>query len=170
MKEKDLLVECPYQQVVLYAEKSDGTYGPMQTGSYMAGTHISEHFKISGNLNNSLIEKLKNGEISPVYYYMMIEGLTVPELAGRTGISKSCVKKHITPEGFKKLSVSKLKRYADVLNIPPANFFQVIYTIEDRNWNIGYQGDADNSKTGSITQSATKNPLVVETKVIQNTK
>jgi hypothetical protein len=167
MKEKDLSVECPYQQVILYAEKSDGTYGPFQTGSYMAGIHISEHFKIADNLNRSLEERLKNGDISPIYYYMMIEELSVSELAGRTGISKSCVRKHITPEGFRKISVSKLKRYADVLNIPVANIFQVINTVEDRNWDMGYQGETDSSKTGSISQAKTKNPLVVETKVIK---
>src|SRR4030043_775763 len=170
MKEKDLLVNCPEHQLILYAEKNDGTYGPVQTGSYMAGNHISEHYKIVGNLNKSLIERLQNGEISPIYYYMMIEDLSVSELAGRTGISKICVKKHITPKGFEKVSISKLKRYADVLNIPLANMFQIIHTIEDRNWDIGYQEDIGSSKSTSISQAKTKNQFLVETKVIQKLK
>jgi hypothetical protein len=170
MKEKDLNVDCPYQQVVLYAEKGDGTYGPFQTGSFMAGNLISEHFKITGNLNKSLLEQLRNGEISPLFYFMTIEGLTVPELAGRTGIAKYCVKKHVTPKGFQKMRISSLKRYADVLNIHIANMFQIINTIEDRNWDAGFQGDIDQTKSGSITQTQTNNPLMIETKVIQINK
>jgi hypothetical protein len=170
MKEKDLVVDCPYQQVILYAEKVDGTYGPFQTGSYMTGYHISEHFKITDNLNKSLLDQLRNGEISPVYYFMMIEGLTVPELAGRTGISKACVRRHITPSGFQKMRISSLKRYAEVLNIPLANMFQIINTIEDGNWDMGYQGGINHSKSGSITQIKTENPLLIETRVIQSNK
>ena len=170
MKEKDLIVDCPYQQVILYAEKSDGSYGPIQTGSYMAGNHISEHFKIAGDLNKSLLEQLKNGSISPVYFFMMIEGLTVPELAARVGISKTIVKKHLTPRGFQKISIEKLQRYAEVLNIPVANMFQIINTAEDRNWNAGFREELNNSKSFLISQDVTGNPLVVETKIIQNLK
>jgi len=170
MKEKDLVTECPYQQVVLYAEKGDGTFGPFQTGSYMAGVNISEHFRITENLSKLLVEQLKSGKISPVFYFMMIEGLTVPELAGRMGISSFRVKKHLTPNGFRKMRISTLKRYTDILNIPLANMFQIINTIEDRNWDMGYQGEVDESKIGSISQTKTDNPLVIETKVIQNKK
>jgi hypothetical protein len=134
----------------------------------MTGTHISEHFKVTGNLNKSLLEQLKGGRISPVYFFMMIEGLSVPELAARAGISKFRVKMHLTPEGFRKMRISTLKKYADIINIPVANMFQIITTIEDRNWDMGYEGEIDNSKTGSISQAKTDNPLIIETKVIQN--
>jgi hypothetical protein len=170
MKEKDLVIDCPYQQVVLYAEKDDGTYGPFQTGSYMAGVNISEHFRVTGNLSRSLIEQLKSGAISPVNYFMITEGLTVDEMASRTGISKFRVRRHLTIQGFRKMKISTLKRYTDVLNIPLANMFQIINTIEDRNWDMGYQGEIDDSKTGSISQKKTSNPFVIETEVIKNTK
>ncbi len=68
------------------------------------------------------------------------------------------------------MRISSLKRYADVLNIPLANMFQIINTIEDRNWDMGYQGEIDDSKTGSISQKKTNNPFVIETEVIKNTK
>ncbi|MBN1108809.1 MAG: hypothetical protein JXR66_12325 [Bacteroidales bacterium] len=170
MKEKEIEVDCPYQQVILYAEKDDGTFGPVQTGSYMAGNHISEHFRIADNVSKDLIAKLRKGQISPVYFYMTLEGLNISELAGRTGIPAFRVKRHTTPAGFRKIRISTLKRYADVLNIPVANMFQLINTVEDRNWDIGYQGDIDSSKTGTISQSVTGNPLLVETKVITNHK
>ncbi len=168
MKEKDLVIDCPHHQVVLYAEKGDGTFGPFQTGSYMAGVNISEHFRITGNLSKTLLEQLKSGKISPVYFFMMVEGLTVGELAGRTGIAGYRVKKHLTIKGFRKMRISSLKKYADIFNIPVANLFQIISTIEDRNWDMGYQGEIDKSKTGSISQVKTGNPFVIETKVIRN--
>ena len=170
MKEKDLVVDFPFHQVVLYAEKGDGTFGPLQTGSYMAGNNISEHFRITSNLSRSLVEQLKAGTISPIYYFMMIEGLNPDELSGRTGISKFMVKKHLTPGGFKRIRISSLKRYADVFNIPLANMFQIISTVEDRNWDMGYQGEIDNTKVGSISQKKTDNPLIIETEVIKNSK
>jgi hypothetical protein len=170
MKEKDLNTDCPYHQVVLYVEKEDGSYGPFQTGSYMAGVNISEHFRVTGNLSKSLVERLKSGTISPVYYFMMIEGLNIDELAGRTGISKFRIKRHLTLKGFRRMKIETLKRYADVYNIPLANMFQIIVTIEDRNWDMGYQGEVDDSKTGSISQKKTINPYVIETEVIRSTK
>jgi transcriptional regulator with XRE-family HTH domain len=170
MKEKDVFVDCQAQQVVIYAEKSDGSFGPVQTGSYLTKNYINDFREIVDNLNNSLTEKLKKGEISPIYYYMTIEELTIPDLAERVGFSKSAVKKHLDPKGFQKISISKLKRYANVLNIPLANLFQVIKTKEDKNWNMGYRETEDISKSVQISQTKTNNPLIVETKIVQNTK
>jgi len=168
MKEKDLKVDCPYQQVILYAEKKDGTYGPLQTGSYVAGKHISEHFRITGALFKSLLEQLRKGEVSPVYFYMMVEGLTVKELAARAGMSSFKVKKHLSPEGFRKIKMPALKRYSDILNVPVANMFQIINTAEDKNWNQGYREELNDSKSFLISQTPTGNPLIVETKIIRN--
>jgi hypothetical protein len=170
MKEKDVFVDYKPHQVVIYAEKSDGSFGPVQTGSFMTRDHIDDFHVLTDNLNNSLIEKLKNGEISPIYYYMTIEELTIPELAERVGISKSEVKKHLDPKGFQKIRISKLARYANVLNIPFANMFQLIHTIEDKNWNMGYRESAEKSETCLVSQVRTNNPLIVETKIVHNPK
>jgi transcriptional regulator with XRE-family HTH domain len=170
MKEEDVKVDCKTHQFVIYAEKDDGSFSPVQTGSYMTKNHIADFFTIAGNVNNSLVERLKKGEISPIYYFMVIEGLTLTELAARVGISKYYVKKHLEPKGFQKVSVSKLRRYANVLNIPLANLFQIIITREDKAWNPGYQEDAAKSESVQISQVKTDNPLIVETKIVQNTK
>jgi hypothetical protein len=170
MKEKDVLVDCEAQQYVIYAEKSDGSFSPVQTGSYMTKNHISDLHDIVAVLSKSLTEKLRNGEISPIFYFMTIEELSVPELAARVGFSKSAVKKHIDPKGFLELSVSKLKRYSDVLNVPVANFFQIINTREEMNWNVGYAEELHKNETVQISQAKTVNPLVVETKIVENKK
>jgi hypothetical protein len=168
MKEKDVLVDFQAQQFIIFAEKSDGSFSPVQTGSYMSKNHIDDFYKIVDNLNKSLIEKLKKGEISPIYYFMSIEDLTIPELAARVGISKSGVKKHLDPKGFNKISVSQLKRYANVLNIPLANLFQIINTKEDNSWYKGNAEDGDKLKPVQISQVKTDNPFIVETKIVQN--
>jgi transcriptional regulator with XRE-family HTH domain len=170
MKEKDVLVDCKDQQFVIYAEKSDGSFSPVQTGSYMTKNHISDFYEIAGKLHNSLLEKLKNGEISPIFFFMTIEDMSLAELASRAGVSKYRVRKHIDPKGFHKVSVSILRRYADVLNIPLANLFQVIITREDKNWNMGYREEKDDSGSVQISQVKTDNPFVVETKIVQKQK
>ena len=43
MKEKDGYVDCPQQQVILYVEKEDGTYGPIQTGSYITSNFLDDY-------------------------------------------------------------------------------------------------------------------------------
>jgi hypothetical protein len=166
MKEKEIMVDFPDHQAVYYAEKDDGSYGPLQTGAYASAHHLDEFHKFTDKLNNSLIEQLKNGEISPIYYYMNIEMLTVFELASRVKISRRRVKKHLGTEGFLKLSVSELKRYADVLNIRVANLFQIIDTKEDKKWYSGYKEKDDVMHPFFISQLPTKNPIIVETKII----
>jgi hypothetical protein len=68
------------------------------------------------------------------------------------------------------MRIATLKRYTDIFNVPLANMFQLINTIEDRNWDMGYQGEIDDSKIGSISQVKTDNPLVIVTEVIKNSK
>jgi hypothetical protein len=170
MKDKDILVDFKPQQLILYAEKSDGSFGPVQTGSYMSKNHIDDFYNIVENHNKSLLGKLRNGEISPINYFMSVEELTIPELAARVGISKASLKKHLDPKGFQKISIKMLKRYADVFNVPLANLFQIINTREDMKWYMGYLEGADKSQACLISQSKTENPLLVETKIVQDPK
>jgi hypothetical protein len=170
MKEKDVLVDFEAQQFIIYAEKSDGSISPVQTGSYVTKNFIDDFYELTGNLHKSLVEKLNRGEISPIFFYMTIEELTVAELASRAGISKYRVKKHLDIKGIQKATVSELSRYADVLNVPLANLFQVITTKEDKNWNMGFHEKTDNSESVQISQIKTDNPLIVETKIVQKLK
>ena len=126
MKEKDGYTNTPEQQVILYVEKDDGNYGPMQTGSYLTGNYLDDYELKRGHLEESLRNKVINGEISPVSYYMILEDLTVHELASRVGLRSSVVKKHLTPSGFGRARVSTLKKYAAVFNIPISSLLQII--------------------------------------------
>jgi transcriptional regulator with XRE-family HTH domain len=170
MKEKDVKIDLNDQQMMIYAEKQDGSISPIHTGSLMVNKYIDEFREMTEKLLTALNEKLKKGEISPVYYFMTMEELSVADLASRAGISKSSVKKHLDLKGFKKASVEDLKRYADAFNVPVANFFQVIRTIEDKKWYTGYHESNEKSEAVLISQVKTDNPLIVETKIVQEQK
>jgi hypothetical protein len=85
MKEKDSIVDCPEQQVVLYVEKEDGNYEPVQTGSYLTKNFLDDYKLKRQHLEDSLHQKVQSGEVSPIYYYMILEDLTISELSARTG-------------------------------------------------------------------------------------
>ncbi len=117
MKEKEGFVDCPEQQLILYVEKEDGTYGPMQTGSYLTRNYIDDYFGKRQKLEAELKEKLAHGEISPIGYYMTLEDLTLAELASRVGISQRKARKHVEPDRFGEIPRDLLNRYADVFNV-----------------------------------------------------
>lgn len=125
MKEKEGFVDCPEQQLILYVEKEDGTYGPMQTGSYLTKNYIDDYFEKRKRLEATLKEQLKHNEISPVAYYMTLEDLSPAETASRVGISPRKVKKHMTPEHFPKIPASVMEKYAEVFNVPAETIRQL---------------------------------------------
>lgn len=117
MKEKDSFVDCPEQQLILYVEKDDGTYGPVQTGSFITKNYIDDFFEKRQRLEMSLKEQVRKKEISPVACYMTLEDLTPAETASRVGISVRKVRKHMLPQYFPKIKPSVLEKYAEVFNV-----------------------------------------------------
>jgi hypothetical protein len=168
MKEKDILTEFKEQQLILYAEKEDKSIGPVQTGSYLAGNYLDEFYSIWGKFEKELFGQLVNREISPVARYKSLEELSISELAARAAIPKRKVKKHLKHKNFLKATVRDLERYAEVFNIPVANFFQIISTRQDASWNIGHNRKAAGSLPLTISQEKTPNPLLVITNPEKN--
>jgi hypothetical protein len=117
MKEKDGYIDCPEQQVILYVEKEDGSYGPMQTGSYLTKNFLGDYELKRKHLEESLKSEVLSGKHSPVYYFMVLEDLSLSELASRVNLRKSKVKKHLEPKHYQLLSGAVLEKYAEVFNI-----------------------------------------------------
>jgi hypothetical protein len=117
MKEKDGYAECPEQQVILYVEKEDGKYEAMQTGSYLSANYLDDYFLKRKNLEKSLDEKISKNEINAIEYYMVLEDLTISELAARAGMMKWTVKRHLKPGNFSKIRESAMKKYSVVFNV-----------------------------------------------------
>jgi hypothetical protein len=160
MKEKDGIVNCPEQQVILYVEKDDGNYGPMQTGSYLSGNYLDDYEMKRFHLEESLREKVINGEISLIHYYMSLEDLSVDELSSRVRLSKSRVKKHLDPVQFGKATIDILKRYADVFNIPLSFLLQVNMLKKGDRFE-SYTILEEKKLTDGMELVKTRNPFVV---------
>ena len=117
MKEKDGYIDCPQQQVILYVEKDDGNYGPIQTGSYITRNFLDDYELKRKHLEENLRNKIQNKEVSPIYYYMVLEDLTISELAARVKLRKGKVKKHLEYGFYNSIKSELLNQYADVFNV-----------------------------------------------------
>ena len=117
MKEKEGYIDCPEQQVILYVEKEDGKYGPIQTGSYITRNFLDDYELKRKHLEDALRNKIQNKEKIPIYYYMILEDLTISELAARVKLRKAKVKKHLEYESFNSIKSGILDKYADVFNV-----------------------------------------------------
>ena len=42
MKEKDARVDFEQQELIMYVEREDGSYGPIQTGSYISANFLDD--------------------------------------------------------------------------------------------------------------------------------
>lgn len=166
MKEKEVKVDCEEQQVVIFAEKDDSSYGPVQTGSYITKNYLEDFQLKQQHLEENLVKKLMAGEISPVCLFMTLEDISISELAKRSSIPKYKVKKHLQPGGFDKARISDIKKYAEVFNIPLANLFQLIHTSQDEKWKSHYR-KPEGKTHHDIEQLKTANPLLVITQIEQ---
>lgn len=61
--------------------------------------------------------QVKNGEISPVFYFMELKLMDLTLLSGYTGFWKWTIKRHFKPSVFKTLSDTKLISYAKAFDI-----------------------------------------------------
>jgi hypothetical protein len=60
---------------------------------------------------------VKNGEKSPIYYFMELRIMDFPVLTGYTGFWTFTIKRHMKPTVFKSLSEKKLQIYAKAFEI-----------------------------------------------------
>ena len=164
MKEQEGFVDYPDQQMILYVEKDDGKYGPMQTGSYLSANYMEDYIYKRRNLEMGLREQLINGSISPVKYYMVLVDLSLSELAARTKIRKSRVNKHLEPKHFGSATTAELTKYASVFNIPVANLFQVVLVKNDGNFESNLILENKGGKI-SVDHKPTGSPYIVLTKI-----
>jgi hypothetical protein len=164
MKEKEAYVDFEPQQLIMYVEKEDGTFGPIQTGSYISKNYLDDFWEKTVKLRNSLLEKLKKNEITPIYFYKTIHDFNDVELSRRTKIPVRKVKQHQKVNCFKKAKLSDLQKYAYAFDIPVSNLLQTI-VVEDNE----SKAESDQSKQLiEVKQTRTENPFVVITKIELN--
>jgi len=137
-------------QLVLYIERDDASYGPVQTGSYFAQEFIDDFFEKRERYRRDCLQRLEAGEISPVGYYFRILEMAEADLAARVRVSRRAVRRHLTPEGFGEIDLGLARRYAEVFGVPLANLFQVF---------------AAQDASVEVRQERTANPLLTRTRV-----
>jgi hypothetical protein len=147
MKEKDAHVDFEDHQVTLFVEKEDGSYGSVQTGSYLAKNYMNFFWENMNHFQKTALVQLLNNKTSPIAYYMTLKDMAPADVAVRVGISTSQVKKHMTPWNFKNMKLALAKKYAEIFGIPLANLFQIFSQPEQ--------------ESTVVKQTETKNPYVV---------
>jgi len=65
------------------------------------------------------------GKLSPIAFYMELNIMNPAILASYTGISRWKVRRHLKMKHFKKLSPAVLAKYAEALNISPAELIDI---------------------------------------------
>ncbi len=126
MKEKDVTFRYDDHQIVYIVEKEDGSYGPVQAGSYMFETYGDDFREKLQYWSKQNLEDLASGAVSPVGYHMQRLHMTAEDVASRIGLGTGRVKKHMSVDGFGGVTVSQAQRYADVFGVPLAGLFCVV--------------------------------------------
>jgi hypothetical protein len=117
MKEKDLYIENKNDEIILFAEKEDESYEAIKSGSYAVKHYLDDFFKLKENLDRTLRGEMKQGKITPVFYYMQMQDMGEGDLAKRVGIGKRKLHKHFRPDAFAKLDGAVLQKYAIVFGV-----------------------------------------------------
>jgi hypothetical protein len=145
---KQNAVQIPGERTfVVYVEKEDGSYGPVETGSVMVQEYFDDFLAKQRHLEARLRADLTEGRISIVAYYATLLSMGEGDLAARVGVSRRRVRTHMTPGGFAKLRLETIRRYAAIFDVPVANLFQII----------------DDADLGRLRQQSTASPFVVIT-------
>ncbi len=103
---------------LMYAVGKDGKYTGVNSAGWEAENEATKQaWDAVDEALAETKEKVMNGELSPIAYYMEKCLMDVGLLAKYVGKWKWQVKKHLKPNGFKKLDNSLLEKYAEVFEI-----------------------------------------------------
>lgn len=101
-----------------YAVDENGEYTTALSTGWEAKNIVQDHtmqvlqFEIDEAKAN-----VKEGKISPIYYFMLLTRMDIGVLSGYTGFWKWRIKRHFQPQIFERLNNRQLQRYADAFDI-----------------------------------------------------
>jgi hypothetical protein len=103
---------------VCYVKGSDGKYtSDLSTGWDVKKQALDNAWDdIKERVTEAAIQ-VKNGEISPIFYFMELKLMDLTLLSGYTGFWQWTIKRHFKPSVFKSLSESRLQVYAKAFDI-----------------------------------------------------
>ena len=107
-----------FTREVCYVKDENGTYTTeLSTGWDVKKEALDNAWDDINERVKEAREAVKNGEKSPVYYFMELRLMDLPVLAGYTGFWKMTIKRHFKPDVFKSLSDDKLAKYAKAFDV-----------------------------------------------------
>lgn len=101
-----------------YAVDKDGNYTKVSSSGWNAKTvALDESLNVLEERLRETIAKVRNGELSPIAYYMELHKMDIPILASYVGMWKCRVKRHLKPRIFYTLNEKTLRTYATIFEI-----------------------------------------------------
>jgi len=101
-----------------YVKDADGKYTTgLSTGWDVKKEALDNAWEDINERIQHALQAVKNGEKSPIYYFMELKLMDMPVLSGYTGFWSFTIKRHLKPSVFKKLSEKKLSVYANAFEI-----------------------------------------------------
>lgn len=103
---------------VMYVTQADGHYTQTQSVGWEAENLVLEQAweDLDQQLEEEL-QKVRQGLVSPVSYYMIKNRMDVPILASYVGKWQWQVRRHFKPKVFRAMSEQMLQKYAEAFNI-----------------------------------------------------
>ena len=107
-----------FTREVCYVKNKDGKYEKgLSTGWEAKQIALDNAWEEIDRIVEETKQEVLNGKVSPVKYYMELNVMDLPVLAGYTGFFSWQVKRHMKPSVFKKLSTKKLQKYAEAFEV-----------------------------------------------------
>jgi hypothetical protein len=101
-----------------YVKNEDGKYTTgLSTGWDVKKDALDNAWDDINERVRNAAQLVRNGEMSPVYYFMEKNLMDLTLVASYTGFWKFTIKRHFKPEVFKKLNEKKLNNYAKAFGI-----------------------------------------------------
>jgi len=101
-----------------YVVDDKGNYTTKQSSGWEPkGIALNKSLEMIDERVHDIKQKVMNGEISPIVYYMELNRMDLTVLADYMGKWKWLVKRHFKPFIFNNLSKKTMHKYANVFNI-----------------------------------------------------
>ncbi len=103
---------------LLYVKNSDGKYTTdLSTGWDVKKEALDNAWEDINERVKETALAVKNGEKSPIAYFMELKLMDMPVLSAYTGFWGFTIKRHMKPNAFKNLTEKKLSIYAKAFGI-----------------------------------------------------
>lgn len=107
-----------FTREVCYVKNEDGKYETeLSTGWKTKKDALDEAWKEIERRTSEARKKVKQGEASPILFFLEEKLMDLSVLSGYTGFWKITIRRHLKPAVFSKLSDAKLKKYAYAFDI-----------------------------------------------------